>query len=482
MITLTRLQARRLRGVFRRSVLGIAHRGTIPPLILHTEGMHLRAQYRYDTLAVEHVEPGPERPTEAIALPLDALAEFEGRDETPVVIEAVAPDKTILRWNDRGIPQTREFEVTALESQDPFSQPPASWSNAPAGLLDALAEATAIACDGSARYALGCVLLKGSRGEIVATDGQQLLVQGGFKLPWPDDILVRRSPIFASKSLPRDRPLEVGKTETCVALRVGPWTLFLEVPKGARFPRVEDAVPGPGMASTRLRLDPDDVQFLLPALDRLPGRGELNSPATLDLNGQVAVRARAADQAAVTELVLTRSAYTGDPIRVQTNRMFLSRALRLGFTEFAISTPESPLVCRDAVRTYAWQPLSKDSAIEPSDDATRIESINHDHPTPVHEDQPTKTRTTLTEPRLSNDRITHNGDTPDHAAPAENPAAVNGLAALIQEAEALHEALADARVRTGRLVVALRRHRKRERLVTSTLATLRELKLPEAVG
>jgi hypothetical protein len=41
MITITRRQARRLRGVFRRSVLGIAHRGIIPPLVLRAEGTKL---------------------------------------------------------------------------------------------------------------------------------------------------------------------------------------------------------------------------------------------------------------------------------------------------------------------------------------------------------------------------------------------------------------------------------------------------------
>jgi hypothetical protein len=47
MIALTRHQARRLRAVFRRSVLAISHRGIIPPLVLRAEGMQLRAQYRY---------------------------------------------------------------------------------------------------------------------------------------------------------------------------------------------------------------------------------------------------------------------------------------------------------------------------------------------------------------------------------------------------------------------------------------------------
>ena len=70
-----------------------------------------------------------------------------------------------------------------------------------------------------------------------------------------------------------------------------------------------------------------------------------------------------------------------------------------------------------------------------------------------------------------------------HDAPATGASpGPSGLAALIQEAEALHETLTDARVRTGRLIVALRRHRKRERLVASTLASLKQLKLQEVTG
>ena len=54
-----------------------------------------------------------------------------------------------------------------------------------------------------------------------------------------------------------------------------------------------------------------------------------------------------------------------------------------------------------------------------------------------------------------------------------------GLAALIGEAEALHEALADAKARAHRLVRTLRRHRKQARLTSATLAALRQLKLQE---
>ena len=65
-------------------------------------------------------------------------------------------------------------------------------------------------------------------------------------------------------------------------------------------------------------------------------------------------------------------------------------------------------------------------------------------------------------------------------APAGEPSA--GLAALIREAEALHEALGDARSRAARLVAALRRHRKRERLLNATLASIRGLELTDVAG
>ena len=56
MITLTRGQVRRLRSVFRRSTLGIAHRGIVPELVLRDDGGQLRAQYRYGDLAVEYAK------------------------------------------------------------------------------------------------------------------------------------------------------------------------------------------------------------------------------------------------------------------------------------------------------------------------------------------------------------------------------------------------------------------------------------------
>ena len=54
-----------------------------------------------------------------------------------------------------------------------------------------------------------------------------------------------------------------------------------------------------------------------------------------------------------------------------------------------------------------------------------------------------------------------------------------GQAALVQEAVEIQRLLLDARRRTGRLISALRRERKKNRLLQSTLSTLRQIRLQE---
>ena len=124
MITITRQRARRLRAVFRRRVLGIGHRGEIPPLVLHAEGARLRAQHLYQHLAVEYVEPGAPRQLDSVTLPLEALADFEGRDENPVVLESAGPDMVVASWQERGIPRSREYPATPFGTIAPFPDAP----------------------------------------------------------------------------------------------------------------------------------------------------------------------------------------------------------------------------------------------------------------------------------------------------------------------------------------------------------------------
>src|SRR5262249_19625868 len=199
--------------------------------------------------------------------------------------------------------------------------------------------------------------------------------------------LIRHVPVFSSRELPRGQPLMVGRTDAHVVFRIGPWTLSCAIQIDVRFPCVDQVIPDARATATRLQLDADDAAFQGQALDRLPGASETHSPVTLDCNGRIAVRARGPDQTQATELVLSRSHYTGTPVRLNTNRVFLARAARSGFGAIEIVDPETPIVCRAGRRTFAWQPLSKEAVLEPSDDVIRIESLSRPAPAAIQPDE-----------------------------------------------------------------------------------------------
>jgi hypothetical protein len=437
-----------------------------------------------------------------IAVPLDSLVDFEGRYDSPVVLEAVAPDRTVVRWEDRGIPQSREYHiVTSADEAETLPELPTNWASNSSRLLDALAEATATGDPDSRRYALDCLELRGTAGQIVATDGRQGLIQSGFTFPWDGNLLIRGSPIFANRTLPRDQPVQVGKTDTHVVFRVADWTIWCAIPKDVRFPEVERVIPETTEVTSRLQLDPEDARFLDSALARLPGTDERNSPITIDLNGVVALRATAMDQPnQVTELVLSRSAYSGSPVCVAHNRELLDRALRLGFTELGFSGVESPLVCRDQGRVYILQPLTDGSPLDPEASVTRIESSTAAGGEKRNRRRSETPRSTGNEPvrgnghqpaRLAETNGHHsgkpvetNGHVPTRSAATSGTSGADqpgtSLAALIKEAEELHTALGEVKSRTARLIAGLRRHRKQSRLLSETLNSLRQLRLVEA--
>ena len=198
---------------------------------------------------------------------------------------------------------------------------------------------------------------------------------------------------------------------------------------------------------------------------------------TVDLNGVVAVRARGEGEDRPAELVLARSGYTRTPARFCVNRDFMARALRLGLSELEVGGPEDPVASRNGGLVYAFQPLSREGAIGAADDVIRIESGHATSPGPARgSGESTKARSPVSE-RTSRPCPEPPGDGP--AEPSNNPGGGAGLTPLIQEGVARHDALGDARARAARLIGALRRERKRSRLLTSTLAQLRALKLQE---
>src|SRR5207244_632937 len=104
-----------------------------------------------------------------------------------------------------------------------------------------------------------------------------------FQFGFEEEVLVPRSLTFGCAELGQADAVEIGRTDTHVALRVGPWTIFLKIDKDGRYPDFESIIPRPNATTTTCRFDRGDIEFLLRSMPRLPGKEELNRPMTLDL-------------------------------------------------------------------------------------------------------------------------------------------------------------------------------------------------------
>jgi hypothetical protein len=372
-------------------------------------------------------------------------------------------DKVVLEWLDAGIPQSVSFPVI-----DPVEMPdmPETFTAIEPRFLSAMADAVATTDKESTRYALDCIRLRGSDGQIAATDRAQALVQSGFTFPWTDEILVAVSDAFSSREFATADAVLIGRSADWVSIQANSRTLHLRIEKEKRFPNIDLQIPTTGSAVTTLSLSDDDVDFLLTSTKRLPGASEHNAPVTVDLNGVVAIRAVAEDQSRPTELVLSNSRRVGDEIRFNTSRNFIIRAAELGFRDICLRNASAPVCCQDDRRTYIWALLDEEGGIKPSDQTNRISS-------------PVTTTTSVSPLRTNNSMTTAQPATSRQAArpvpSATSASEPDPTPSLLAQAETLRDSLSRALSDTRDLISAIKRNQKQNRLVETTLRSLKQL-------
>jgi hypothetical protein len=424
----------------------------------------LRVHFATGPVTAVYHHPGPV-PDGSLVVPLEALAECEGKDDAPVTIQQTDPAQVELRWTSRGLPLVREFPVPSIQLSPVPEIPKRMVPNDPS-LLAALHEATQTASKEAGRFATSHILLKGKTGELVGTDGRQLLIQGGFRFPWPDEVLVSSLGVFGCKELPTNLPVHIGHSDTHVAVQVGDWIFWLLIDREGRFPDVQGVIPkGQG---TELQLDAHDAVVLSRSLSELPGANDDSSPVTVDLNGQGIVRARASGQEHSTELILDHSQVKGRPVRLCMDRQYLARAARLAFTRLTVFDAEKPIVCRDERRTYVWMPLGKDSVLQPHADDVHVSSAS--------KEQSTKgANTPSPRPKKEHQPAPANAVSLKKKSKPEGAKGGAGTGELLEEAAKVRSLLRETLVRFRSLVQAIKVQRRQHRLVRSTLATLKQL-------
>ncbi|QDU18969.1 hypothetical protein [Urbifossiella limnaea] len=458
-VVITRDLARRFRAVAATCAAG-RRRGPAPPVVARASGDTVTLTARFDGVTLGVTTPAPPGPAGVLVAPMAVLEAVEGAGAGPVELRVSGGHSGEARWVDAGTPRSLPFEAPSPGRPDDPPPDPAEWHPVPPRLLAALHECGRTAARDPGRYALHRVQVRGGAGAVVGTDGRTALVAGGFEFPFGEDLLVPAVPAFGCRELAGTAAVHVGRAGGHLAVRAGPWTVWLPADAGGRYPDLDGVVPRAG-AGAVAGLDAADAAAVLAALPGLPGADGEGRPVTLDLDGGVAVRARGPD--GVAELRLSRSPAAGPPARVAVDRAALRRALRLGCHTVRTAGGGRPVAFEGAGLTLVTVALDPDAAVAP-DPAARVTHTDPAAHGPVHP-RPER-RTTMPPPDTTGVPGPGRADPP----PAEAP---DPLA----EAEALRAALAEAAARAGRLVAALKHRRREQKALTQAWSSLRALNL-----
>ena len=161
------------------------------------------------------------------------------------------------------------------------------------------------------------------------------------------------------------------------------------------------------------------------------------------------------------------------------NRQHLARALGMGLSEVCVVSAEKPFVFRDPRRTFLVMALGKDAVIGPSDTAVCISSADGDSVrSPKVRVQEPVDSLPQTVPIASATPNVNGTKKESRAVTKIAPRkATNGtIAALVTEAESLKDVLRQAYTRTHQLLSGIKKYRRQNKVVQSTLASLRQLK------
>lgn len=452
MITFSRADARRFRALLRRSVLAEAPRGRYPPITATvSSGGTILQTAPWDVGLVLRLkeESGP---VESISFPGQMLADIEGAGDGTVTLETLPTKAVRVSWHDGPVPRTKEF--SALDAVESIAIHDAVLRSMSDDFIRVLNDACHIAArNATPRFALTRIQLRGKAGEIVATDGKELLIQGGFEFPFTDDLLVPALPVFGAKELRTASATGIARLKDRIVIRVGPWQIHMAIDKEGRYPDFRQVIPR-GQPAARLILGDADAEYLV---DVLPGPPAQDRPSllTLDLNDRAVARVKTDDKQV--ELELCGATVTGKPILLCVERPRFFRVLQLGFRSFDIFSADKPIVSQQGNRLLVLMTEGSAAALSASRDAVHL-ATNGSTPSPR-----------VFTPERSPALATSNSN--GHAT--ESPETLDPLA----EAEAIKSAVQELLNRSARLVNFLKQFHRQRRVVESALSSLKSLQL-----
>jgi hypothetical protein len=315
LIVLNRRDAARFRAALRRCVVG-RPRGIAPAVVLvqTRDALTLSATTGETALSlrVSASDSAPKR-SARLSIPITCLSAIEGNGKDAVTIEEVAPGRVRCCWQEDG--NSKEFEAESTVADSATWACPRSWCSADRSLLEALQACGKTAARHDGRYGLMRLQLRGKDGQVVGTDGCQLLMWGRFDFPFSENLLVPAVPVFGGRELTLESDLKIGRTARHVVIAAGPWTVWLAIDTAARFPDVASVIPSSARLA-RMTIDEGDVAALLRVIDEAPTLDEDSVPVTLEFGPRPRIGVPATSSATA-DVELPRSTCSG-PRKVAT--------------------------------------------------------------------------------------------------------------------------------------------------------------------
>ena len=386
----------------------------------------------------------------------------------------------ILKHEVKGIPRQSRFDTGNMQAPEIPAMPDTMADVAAEQLFDSLIACGKCIDHDSERYALGYISLHGDKGTIAATDGRQALLVDGFEFPWDGEMLVPSNRVFAAKELRDKDTVQIGCCDQWVTLASGDFTLLWKSFEG-RFPKVENIMPQTSTMTSWLDLDDRDAAFVSKRIDDMPGEKDKFRPVTLDLNGHVAVRS--ADQTGdnVAELLLANSRYTGNEVRATMTRDFLKHALSMGLKRIGLDTHKHPLLAVDGNRRFVWMPLTSEPVLR-TEATNVVSSADMKSQSPVKPEakvNPEAMPIARTKPVTP--RICEHAPVLVTATKTVKPnVTASEERTVLDEAESLREALRTSLGQVNTLVRSLKNQMRQNRMLRSTLASIKRLQSLEA--
>ena len=373
-------------------------------------------------------------------LPVKEMSNIPGRARDIVTITAENEKKVCAEVASEGVVEKVHFSVPPVDKfPDIAFEDDLKFRKQAGDAAELIRYALRCTDNGPTRYSLNCLALEPNR--IVATNGRKLFAGNSFAFPWrsKQPKLIPASKVFGCSAIRDAGDLSVAFAEGTVYFRFGDrWTLKLPVVEGS-FPDWEPVVPKKARAS--IEFTEEDARQLIERLPTLPGDDDDNMPVGLLVDGSVRVLGKG-ERGQCETLDLPNATVTGRKAEIGFNRAFLIDGLKMGMRRFDIVGPNQPIVSRDDKKLFLFMPLGE-----------------------AKETEQKKKETKKMENGKKNQTTGNNG--------ADMDAIMGRLASLKDQAKRLLGTI----VETEKAIKGCANDmRKREKLVKSTISSLKGLK------